>query len=182
MTAIRNEQNAELICERRPAVEIYALIDPRDCAVRYVGKAKNSAARLLTHLRDAKSRRTPVYIWIRELRALGMTPVVEVLHVVAEDQWCAVEREEIAGRSGLLNVAPGGNQPIGNPETNRANAIKLVALREANPKRKRLQYLRMQITRALHNGYVRSDSAKAKLRVLIDRWPERYGEWAALLK
>jgi predicted GIY-YIG superfamily endonuclease len=53
---------------------IYALGDPRDGAVRYVGCTINPVSRFRDHV--AASYDTSTYAWCRELRALGMKPVL----------------------------------------------------------------------------------------------------------
>lgn len=113
--------------KRKPATkaEIYALIDPRDGAVRYIGKANDSAKRLMSHIRDSRreSRRTPVYVWMRKLTKLGMVPGFTVLEVTAD--WKEVERRYIAEARArgdrLLNVADGGDEPYCPPEVRVAN-------------------------------------------------------------
>jgi hypothetical protein len=109
--------------------EIYALKDPDNGQIRYIGKANNSAKRLQSHFRDAKRRNTPVYCWIRKLLIAGKTPQLEVLLVCQKDAWPQYERSLIAeyraSGSRLLNVADGGDEPAITTEQRRANAYKL---------------------------------------------------------
>lgn len=112
--------------KRKPAkAEIYALIDPRDGAVRYIGKANDSAKRLKSHIRDARreARRTPVYAWIRKIVSMGMMPSFRVLETT--DDWKEAERRHIAEARArgerLLNVADGGDEPFCPPEVRAAN-------------------------------------------------------------
>ncbi len=97
-------------------VSIYALIDPRDGAVRYIGKANDAAERLKSHIRDSRHRKTPVYSWIRKLRSLGLVPDMKVLATCSESEWPKAERRAIRYQrwfnDRLLNVADGGNEPI----------------------------------------------------------------------
>ena len=58
---------------------IYALLCPDTRAVRYIGKANDPARRLKTHIRDARRRRTPVYLWLRRLHAEGKAPILEII-------------------------------------------------------------------------------------------------------
>lgn len=108
-------------------VEIYGLYDPRDGALRYIGKANNSAKRLAAHKRDAKRRDTPVYHWFRKLAASDMAPTVAVL--CETDDWKAAERrliaEHRAAGARLLNVADGGDEPYCSPVVRSANGRKL---------------------------------------------------------
>jgi len=59
---------------------IYALIDPRDNAVRYIGCAIDTEERFKQHLKDRGN--TPKCKWLAELRQCGLLPKLEVLEVV----------------------------------------------------------------------------------------------------
>lgn len=63
---------------KRHPIWLYVLIDPRDKAVRYIGKARSASARLASHC-ATKSTKTPVGRWIHELRAEGLLPVMKVI-------------------------------------------------------------------------------------------------------
>jgi len=56
--------------------EVYVLRDPRSCFAHYVGIAIDSKIRLHHHL---MRRNAPTSAWIRELKALGLTPRMEVV-------------------------------------------------------------------------------------------------------
>jgi excisionase family DNA binding protein len=98
--------------------QIYALIDPRDNSVRYVGFSRDAQLRLREHLNggggNGQERR-----WIHRLLKSGLSPILQVLETIeaSEDALTiACERElywihEMA-RSGhpLLNVS-GLSQP-----------------------------------------------------------------------
>lgn len=115
--------------------EIYGLYHPETGEIRYVGKANDSEKRLKSHLRDANSRKTPLYSWIRSLSKSGLVPVVRVLEVA--DNWQAKEKELIAlhraSGARLLNVAEGGDEPFCSKETRAANGKANAAKREADP-------------------------------------------------
>lgn len=100
---------------RRQVVEIYGLIDPETHELRYIGKACDSRKRLLSHIRDARRRKTPVCSWVGSLAVRGLMPEVVVLEETGEAEWPARERYWIArGRDRglrLLNLADGGDQP-----------------------------------------------------------------------
>ena len=100
----RNEPGAS-----RGAVKIYALIDPRDDGVRYVGVTRQKLeARLAQHLKSPTNWRTRA--WFTELRSCGLEPEIENLQQtgrnweIAEMQWIAWFR----ARGDLLNVDAGG--------------------------------------------------------------------------
>lgn len=91
------------ICRRR----IYALVDPRDRRVRYVGcTAKPLADRLYGHVHGHTSLR--LVAWLRELRAAGLLPRLRRLATV-NGSLHEAEAVELAWirrypRSQLLNV------------------------------------------------------------------------------
>lgn len=72
---------------------IYALIDPRDNAVRYVGQTVAALSkRLGEHL--GKPTNDKMRAWVYELKSLNMLPVIELLETVDrsrlndfEDYW-----------------------------------------------------------------------------------------------
>ena len=59
---------------------IYALVDPRTDAVKYVGKTKNTSARLAKHNQAPGSKR--LSRWLDDLRSVGAFPVLRVLESV----------------------------------------------------------------------------------------------------
>lgn len=126
--------------------DIYALCDPRDGRVRYVGKANCAAKRLATHIRDSSTRDTPVYRWFRKLAGLGLLPEVKVIWTVPQAEWPEHERNAIAFFTErgvkLLNVAPGGDAPICPPEVRAENGRRCAAKRPPNIMRayRRLEY------------------------------------------
>jgi hypothetical protein len=101
------------VSEMQENVEIYLLRHPDAGEIRYVGKACDSRARLKTHIRDARRRKTPLYDW---MNGFEKYPIIEVVTRVRAHEWEKAERDAIAylRNSGvrLLNVADGGNQPI----------------------------------------------------------------------
>lgn len=93
---------------------IYALVDPRDDRVRYVGKSIDPENRLLRHMRSAEKNRNPYFKgWIRQLVAVGLRPRIRrILGVPAHqtaDEW---ERHWIAAfrwaGEKLTNIHDGG--------------------------------------------------------------------------
>jgi len=113
-------------------IAIYALREPDTGEIRYIGKATDAMARFKSHMRDARRRSTPVYVWINELAAAGKKPVRDVWRMVEPPKWEAAEREEIAARksSRLLNVAPGGNEPACPVDVLRQNGRNSASVRE----------------------------------------------------
>lgn len=66
---------------------IYSLSDPRTNQIRYIGKANNPKARLVNHCNPARYRPTYKFNWIKELRGLGLKPILEILDEVPLDNW-----------------------------------------------------------------------------------------------
>ena len=110
---------------------IYALFDPKDGSVIYIGKANDPAARLASHMRDSRRRDTPIYRWIRENGKPGMV----VLKRDCED-WKSEERRLIAEARSMgqahLNVAAGGDEPCPTPESLKRAAATANRKRPAN--------------------------------------------------
>lgn len=76
-------------------VNIYVLRDPRDQAIRYVGKTvKKLRERLDVHLSSSKLyKRRHVCHWICQLLKLDIRPIIESLEVVPpEDNWQSREQ------------------------------------------------------------------------------------------
>lgn len=73
-------------------VVIYTLSDPRTNEVRYVGKTYDPKKRVRWHLYDRSN--THRSKWVASLRAIGLTPVIQVLetfHDVPDFVWQAAE-------------------------------------------------------------------------------------------
>jgi DNA-binding XRE family transcriptional regulator len=69
--------------ELQPQVlyQIYALLDPRDSTVRYVGMSRNAQRRLFQHLLG-DSRNEDKNGWIRELLDGGLYPTLHILEEI----------------------------------------------------------------------------------------------------
>lgn len=92
-------------------VFIYALKDPRDGAVRYIGKAKDPRYRFRAHLGSEPG--THKAHWIRQLKDLELIPSMEILDEVPESQWEFFERAYIKvyreSGAALTNITDGGD-------------------------------------------------------------------------
>lgn len=96
---------------------IYALIDPRDGAVRYIGKTMRTAnRRLRRHLARCyvEDVHTHKNRWLRELLALGLEPSIVVVETCASPG--ALNESEkrhiasaLASGARLTNSTPGGD-------------------------------------------------------------------------
>jgi hypothetical protein len=100
------------------ATTIYALLDPRDESVRYVGATRKRLSQRLRHheqSRHAAHNTAPRYEWLRDLAAAGLRPRIQELEVVPELRKAEAEQRWIEHYRGLgsdlLNVKRGGGGP-----------------------------------------------------------------------
>ena len=160
-------------------VEIYAICDPDDMSVRYIGKSVNSRVRFKSHLADRRWN-TPLYVWLMSLAASNKMPVLRVLGECPCENWPSFERFVIAAARqlgcDLLNVAPGGNEPYCPTATRARNGIQNAKARVSTPAKKRMYERKRAIGLALRQGYV-SEQTKEKLRYLARLRPELFGAW-----
>lgn len=63
-------------------ITVYALLDPRDETLRYVGRTSNMKSRFTKHNSVQTNVGTPKNDWIRELRSLDLRPVLQILEEV----------------------------------------------------------------------------------------------------
>lgn len=68
-------------------VYIYALIDPRDNKVRYIGKANNPFNRYKNHFNSSRDKNTHKRNWINSIRKDGFRPELLILDEVPIDKW-----------------------------------------------------------------------------------------------
>lgn len=83
-------------------IYIYALHDPRTDEIRYIGGTKNPDSRVAQHMNSRGS--SPKNRWFRELRSLGLEPILRVLEVADEATWRRREQYWIRKTPGLFNV------------------------------------------------------------------------------
>lgn len=88
---------------------IYALTDPRDHSIKYVGKADSPASRFSYHFKKEETRKSR---WVHSLRSLNMRPLLEVIEEVSLNDWQDSERFWISYLKflgfDLTNTAIGG--------------------------------------------------------------------------
>lgn len=129
-------------------VELYVLRDPDTGMPRYAGKANDAAARLKTHVRDSRRRRTPLYAWLQKLQAQGQTPTLSVVGSVPSSCWQEAERHLIrslrAAGAPMLNIADGGDEPFCSHSTRAANGAAVARTVHSDPIRRRLWELKKQ--------------------------------------
>jgi hypothetical protein len=129
---------------------IYGLRDPRDSAIRYVGKADDLKTRFKKHLIEKGSFHR--CRWIAQLKSLGLAPELFVIERVSKDRWQEAERFWIrhyrALGYDLTNTTVGGDGVIGLPlESRRRQAEKLKAHPEFKEHMRRINKLSVAKTK-----------------------------------
>lgn len=99
---------------------IYALIDPRNDQIRYIGQTNNIDRRFNKHIQDSKFIKRPNknHSWIKSLLTLNLKPVLLEIDVVPFNDWEFWERHYISLYKSwgfkLNNHTSGGGQVIYN--------------------------------------------------------------------
>lgn len=93
-------------------IYIYALIDPRDKCVRYVGRTQNPKNREIQHRSlVANCSGKPRKRWLVDLRSEGLVPQFVILETCHDNNWPAREKfwiRHYRTRGELFNVHEGG--------------------------------------------------------------------------
>lgn len=71
---------------------IYALVDPRDGVIKYVGKSYDPQERLKGHFKNCKRTVTLKNRWIAKLKSLDLKPNITILEEVLVSEWEDKER------------------------------------------------------------------------------------------
>ena len=74
---------------------IYALADPKDGRIRYVGKTNQPYTRFKTHLRGDVRPDHPKAKWLQSLKLRGLQPSLVILEEVSNDEMDERERQWI---------------------------------------------------------------------------------------
>lgn len=161
---------------------IYALIDPRDQTIRYIGKSDDPHKRLLVHLREKSD--TYKNRWIKSLQSQGLVPELLIVEEVSRDQWGVREQYWIVyyreQGAALTNTEEGG---LGrrNYETSLETRAKLSAAKkgkkhspehrahliEARAKRAEISEETRRKMSLYRTGRTTSDETKAKLSAAL---------------
>lgn len=142
---------------------IYALIDPRDQQIRYVGKSDNPEYRLRVHI---KRKVYKVGSWIKSLEKLGLSPSIEILEEVPFDEWQFWEKFWIclvkSWGFDLKNISPGGNGGELSNET--ITKLRAMNIGEKNPFFGKKHTNEAKLLISTHNrGQTRSDITKQNI-------------------
>jgi len=152
--------------------QVYALVDPRDKKVRYIGISINPYTRLLHHLNEIENVKRA---WLTELKQLGLSPDLEILETIENIQDAdiiALDREKhwidnfLRSGSPLVNIAgvPGDSPRNNLFEKTRINA-KLTTTQLATE---------ADVSRATIEKMQNSEPVKAELAVRVCITLSRY--------
>ncbi len=96
---------------------IYILRDPRDNAIRYVGKTHRIKTRLNTHMSMAGKETNYKSKWLLHLKRLGLVPTFEIIETGTGNGWYESEQRWIrhfrAMGCALTNLTDGGPGLLG---------------------------------------------------------------------
>jgi hypothetical protein len=107
---------------------IYALVDPRDLLIHYVGMTQNHPVeRMIQHWRNQDDYPTVKTEWIKELKKVSGKPNVLILQHVADEEQ-ARQRERFWIKQGIDN-----GWPLVNLADGAERRRKLIVRRECNP-------------------------------------------------
>jgi hypothetical protein len=94
---------------------IYAIHDPRDWSIRYVGKSNDPTLRLRAHVQKSRSM-IRIRRLMAELESVGLKLGLSILQTCSRSDWQVWERFWIAtvrdSGAELFNIGPGGNGPV----------------------------------------------------------------------
>jgi hypothetical protein len=94
-------------------VYIYALIDPRNGQIRYIGKANNPNERYKNHFNSARDKNTHKRNWINSIRKDGFRPELLIIDCVNIVEWQYWEKFYVSLYKyygfDLLNYTAGGD-------------------------------------------------------------------------
>lgn len=115
---LREEECRTIFC-------VYAISDPRDDKVKYVGKSRDLEARFRHHV--ARARNKPhnyVERWIAELFSLGLYPSLQIL------QLCFSEENAYEAEAWWIHEMIRRNQPILNKSTQKGSVLPYSRVKE----------------------------------------------------
>lgn len=119
-------------------VNIYALIDPITCKVRYIGRTRNSLkTRLNGHYSKCTKRNNHKECWIYSLRAKGLKPKIRLLCI--KEGW---EESHIYERSCIKRAIAFGFNLVNNDDRGAGGVNKIITYKQ-----------KKQISNTLKKGY-----------------------------
>lgn len=167
---------------------IYGLFCRETGELRYIGKANDAEARLKSHLRDTKRRKTPLYSWLAKCVRDGKPPIMKILVATTELDWDQCERQVIAFHReagfNLLNVAEGGNMPSQTIEQRRNSAKRMNGKSQARSEhQKRITFCKRMLSMRLAQARKKQEVGMVEhvlglMRDLYASAPHICPEWA----
>lgn len=141
-------------------IYIYLLRDPRNGAVRYVGKANNPTQRKTNHSCRSTSKGLRRHGWIQELRAHNLRPQFEIIEECTGNSWRERERFWIAHYGGIRNLL---NARLGGEIVRPASREIYLAMGEKRCGVPRSEETKRRVSESLR-GHTVSAETRAKLR------------------
>lgn len=167
-------------------ITIYALLDPRDNQIRYIGKTKDLDKRIVEHLK--LKEKTYKNNWLKSIIALGLKPKTKILEIVDDDVWQEREKYFIKYHKDLgcrlTNMTEGGEgveqtdiirQKISIANKGRKPSLKAIEKsREAHLGKKLSEAHKLKISKKL-KGIKRSKKfcEKQKQNMLGKKWSKK---------
>ena len=108
--------------DENSTVDIYALIDPRNNTIRYIGCSLNAVKRYERHLTKSQlSKDSHKDRWIKKLMELNLLPDLAIIESVSSNTYQEREKYWIAlyGRDNLTNGTDGGDGCVNRSEYTR---------------------------------------------------------------
>ncbi len=139
--------------------KIYKLTDPRTNIVMYVGKTYMTIKkRMYAHYDVANKGKTPKDLWIKELKSLGMLPIVNIIEEVDDSIWQDKEVYWVSHyrylNPNLLNISIGGS--IGGVYLTQEKQQQVILLQSESKSRPVYQLNKQYEVIRLHNSCKRA--------------------------
>jgi hypothetical protein len=90
-------------------IKIYALIDPRDERIRYIGKTQQPLnKRLSQHISSPYKNNPHKFNWLKQLKENELKPLIVLIETCDENNWVEREKHYIQKLENLTNITQGG--------------------------------------------------------------------------
>lgn len=161
-------------------ITIYALIDPRNDEIKYIGKTNNIKKRIREHIRDEENNKK--YAWIKSLKKIKLQPEVFILEETNLDEanfweifW--ISQCKVWGFE-LKNMTNGGDGSYGIIPWNKG---KKGIFKHSEESKKLMSVWRKENTTGEKNGFFgkkhsEESKIKQKEKSSLRRWSEEFKE------
>lgn len=143
-------------------LKIYALLDPRNNEIRYIGFTKGSLKdRLKDHIHTAKKRTTHKHKWITSLLEIGLKPIMLEIESVTLENWQEREKYWISFYRDQLTNSTDGGEGLINPseDTRKRISEKTSDILKGNKRRKGVPHTE-ESKKAISEGMLKSEKFK----------------------